>query len=109
MYDNEKTIWFSQTLLTFKDKQFATDGYLKVAISTNTEDYKYFNPPLFNISVSTNIQKSYNLNIQQMVMKLLLKRNIKKMLIYILDLLLKTLINLELLLLKLSQMKQIQV
>jgi len=65
MYDNEKTIWFSQTLLTFKDKQFATDGYLKVAISTNTEDYKYFNPPLFNISVSTNIQKSYNLNIQQ--------------------------------------------
>lgn len=65
MYQDKETTWFSQTLLTFKDKQFATDGYLKVAISTNTEDYKYFNPPLFNISVSTNIQKTYNLNIQQ--------------------------------------------
>jgi hypothetical protein len=65
MYDNENTVWFSQTLLTFKDKQFSTDGYLKVAISTNTNDYKFFNPPIFNISISTNIQKSYNLNIQQ--------------------------------------------
>lgn len=65
MYDDQNTTWFSQTLLTFKDKQFSTDGYLKVAISTNTENYKYFNPPLFNISVSTGIQKTYNLNIQQ--------------------------------------------
>ena len=58
--------WFSQTLLTFKDKQFATDGYLRVAISTNTEDYKFFNPPIFNISISNanNYQKSCNLNIQ---------------------------------------------
>jgi hypothetical protein len=65
MYDDQNTSWFSQTLLTFKDKQFATDGYLKIAISTNTENYKFFNPPLFNISISTNIQKTYNLNIQQ--------------------------------------------
>lgn len=65
MYDDQNTTWFSQTLLTFKDKQFSTDGYLKVAISTNTENYKYFNPPLFNISISTGIQKTYNLNIQQ--------------------------------------------
>jgi len=56
----------SQTLLTFKDKQYATDGYLRVAISTNTEDYKYFNPPMFNISISNanNYQKTANLNIQ---------------------------------------------
>jgi len=65
MYDNENVNWFSQTLLTFKDKQYSTDGYLKIAISTNTNDYKFFNPPLFNISISTNIQKTCNLNIQQ--------------------------------------------
>lgn len=65
MYNDQNTTWFSQTLLTFKDKQFATDGYLKVAVSTNTENYKFFNPPLFNISISTNLQKTYNLNIQQ--------------------------------------------
>ncbi|MFW9871711.1 MAG: hypothetical protein ACFFG0_01325 [Candidatus Thorarchaeota archaeon] len=64
MYNNENTIWFSQTLLTYKDRQFATDGYLKISISTNTSDYKFYNPPLFNISISTNLQKSYNLNIQ---------------------------------------------
>ena len=61
---NDNTKWFSQTLLTFKDKMYATDGYLRVAISTNTEDYKNFNPPMFNISISNNYQKTYNLNIQ---------------------------------------------
>ena len=62
---SDQTLWFSQTLLTFKDKQFATDGYLRVAISTNTEEYKYFNPPMFNISISNanNYQKTVNLNI----------------------------------------------
>ena len=61
---NENTKWFSQTLLTFKDKQYMTDGYLRVSISTNTEDYKFFNPPMLNISITNNYQKSYNLNIQ---------------------------------------------
>ena len=63
---SDQTKWFSQTLLTFKDKQFATDGYLRVAISTNTEEYKFFNPPMFNISISNanNYQKTSNLNIQ---------------------------------------------
>jgi hypothetical protein len=64
MSDNTK--WFSQTLLTFKDKSYSTEGYLRLAISTNTEDYKFFNPPLFNISISNsnNFQKTSNLNIQ---------------------------------------------
>jgi len=63
MYGNEESIkWFSQTLMTHKDKMYGTDGYLRISISTNTEDYKFFNPPLFNISISNNYQKSYNLN-----------------------------------------------
>lgn len=63
---SENTKWFSQTLLTFKDKQYSTDSYLRVAISTNTDDYKFFNPPIFNVSItsSNNFQKSINLNIQ---------------------------------------------
>jgi len=65
MYDNENTVWFSQTLLTFKDKQFQSDGYMKLGISTNTNNYINFNPPMFNISISNNLQKSCNLNIQQ--------------------------------------------
>lgn len=63
---SETTKWFSQTLLTFKDKQFATDSYLRIAITTNTEDYKFFNSPMLNISISNsnNYQKTANLNIQ---------------------------------------------
>jgi len=61
---NENTKWFSQTLLTFKDKMYMTDGYLRISISSNTEDYKFFNPPILNISITNNFQKSYNLNIQ---------------------------------------------
>ncbi|MCF8019781.1 MAG: hypothetical protein K9L62_10260 [Vallitaleaceae bacterium] len=63
MYESrENTKWFSQTLLTHKDKFYGTDGYLRVAINTNTEDYKYFNPPALNISIQNNYQKSYHLS-----------------------------------------------
>lgn len=62
--NNENTKWFSQTTLTYKDKQYSTDGYLRVSLSSNTEDYKFFNPPLFNVSISNQISKSCNLNIQ---------------------------------------------
>jgi hypothetical protein len=64
MYDNSNTKWFSQVLMTYKDKAYATEGYLRVSLSTNTEDFKYFNPPTLNISISNNYQKSINLNIQ---------------------------------------------
>jgi len=60
--DRENIKWFSQTLMTHKDKFYGTDGYLRISISTNTEDYKHFNPPLFNLTISNNYQKSYNLN-----------------------------------------------
>lgn len=63
MYEDSNTKWFSQTLLTFKDKYYGTDGYLRVSVSTNTEDYKFFNPPVFNISITNNYQKSFNINI----------------------------------------------
>ena len=62
--NSDNTQWFSQTLLAYKDKQYATDGYLRISISTNTEDYKFFNPPIFNISITNQILKSCNLNIQ---------------------------------------------
>lgn len=62
MYENVQ--WFSQTLMTYKDKSYATNGFLRVSLSTNTEDFKYFNPPTINISIQNNYQKSINLNIQ---------------------------------------------
>lgn len=64
MYDSN-TQWFSQALFTYKDKIYATEGYLRVSLSTNcSEEMNYFNPPLINISITNNYQKSINLNIQ---------------------------------------------
>lgn len=60
--DRENTKWFSQTLLTHKDKLYGTDGYLRISISTNTEDYKFFNPPALIISIQNNYQKNYHIN-----------------------------------------------
>jgi hypothetical protein len=63
MYEDKK--WFSQTLMYYEDHIYQTDGKLRVAISTNTNDDINFNPPQFNISISHNYQKVCNLNIQQ--------------------------------------------
>jgi hypothetical protein len=64
MYDSN-TQWFSQALFTYKDKIYATEGYLRISISTNSsEELNYFNPPVINISITNNYQKSINLNIQ---------------------------------------------
>jgi len=61
---NENVKWFGQSLLTFKDNRYDSDGYLRISLSTNTEDYKYFNPPMLAISVQNQHQKQCNLNIQ---------------------------------------------
>jgi hypothetical protein len=61
---NENVKWFGQSLLTFKDKQYDSDGYLRISLSTNTEDHKYFNPPMLALSIQNQHQKQCNLNIQ---------------------------------------------
>lgn len=65
MYNNEEMNWFSQTLLTYKDNNFATDGYMRIAISTGTKDFLNFNPIKFGITISNQINKSCNMNIFQ--------------------------------------------
>lgn len=62
MYEDE-TQWFSVPLITYKDKNFGTDGYLRISLSTNTKDFKNFNPPMINILIGQTYQKSCNLNI----------------------------------------------
>ena len=49
--------------MTYKDEQFNSDGYLRISISTNTKDYKNYNPPRFGIGISNQYQKVYNLDI----------------------------------------------
>ncbi len=62
---NEEINWFNQTLLTYKDKEFGTDGYLRISFVTSTKDFINFNPIKFNITISNQLNKSCNLNIQQ--------------------------------------------
>lgn len=61
---NDEVRWFNQIVLAHRDKSYASDGLLRVSVSTNSEDYKYFNSPTFHISVSNQYNKTCVLNIQ---------------------------------------------
>lgn len=64
MYSEDESKWINQTLMIYKDDKYASDGFLRVSIFTNTRDYKFYNPPKFGISISNQkFQKSYNLDI----------------------------------------------
>lgn len=67
MFDSENTFWFSQLLLNYIDKDYQTDGQLRISLSTNTKDYVSFNPVSLSLSVTDTVQnrfKSTILNIQ---------------------------------------------
>lgn len=55
---SEKTKWFNQTVFTYKDKRYGTDGYLRLSLTTNTDDYTSFNAPSLLLSINNNYQKS---------------------------------------------------
>ena len=62
MYKTEETHWFSQTIQTYKDKVYGTQGYLRVALMTNSDDNKNFNPPRLNITIKNNHSKNISLS-----------------------------------------------
>jgi hypothetical protein len=67
MYDTDTTFWYSQLLLNYIDKDYQTDGQLRLSISTNTKDYVSFNPVSLSVSITDTVQnrfKSTVLNIQ---------------------------------------------
>jgi hypothetical protein len=67
MFDSENTFWFSQLLLNYIDKDYQTDGQLRLSLSTNTKDYVSFNPVSLSLSITDTVQnrsKSTILNIQ---------------------------------------------
>lgn len=59
---NEETVWFNQTLLTYKDKSEGTNAYLRISISSNTTDFVNFSPPNMSIQISDNLNKSSHIN-----------------------------------------------
>lgn len=67
MYDTDSTMWYSQLLLNYIDKDYQTDGQLRISMSTNTKDFIVFNPVTLSISITDTIQnrsKNTILNIQ---------------------------------------------
>ncbi len=59
---NEETVWFNQTLLTYKDKSEGTNAYLRISISSNTTDFVSFSPPNMSIQIKDNLNKSSHIN-----------------------------------------------
>ena len=62
MYESESK-WISQTLMTYRDEKYGSDGNLRVSIYTGTKDFKNFNTPTFGINITNQMQRNYNLNI----------------------------------------------
>ena len=62
MYQQGETNWFGQTIQTYKDKIYGTQGYLRLSLTTNSDDNKQYNPPRLNINVSNNHSKNMSLS-----------------------------------------------
>jgi hypothetical protein len=64
MFDKDP-IWFSQLLMSYQDKMYDTEAHLRLSLSTNTQDFQYFNPVALAISISTPTRtKVSSLNLQ---------------------------------------------
>jgi len=62
MYQQEETNWFGQTIQTYKDKIYGTNGYLRISISTNSNNLKDFNPPQLHLMIKNNHSKNLSLS-----------------------------------------------
>jgi len=51
---NEEVIWINQSLYSYKDNAYHSDGYLDISIVVTTTDYINFSKPRFSISIDNN-------------------------------------------------------
>ena len=66
MYSNDVQ-WLSQNIFTHRDKEYGTDGYMRVSISTNTKDSLSFSAPTFVISIqNSGLNKTCVLSYQKL-------------------------------------------
>jgi len=64
MYSNDQDLhWSNVTLMTYKDKSYGTDGFLRLSLSTSTSNFKDFNQPKLNLMISNNFSKSCHIGI----------------------------------------------
>ena len=64
MYSNDQELyWSNVTLMTYKDKSFGTDGFLRLSLSSSTSNFKDFNQPKLNMMISNNNSKTCQLDI----------------------------------------------
>jgi hypothetical protein len=50
--------------MTYKDKSYGTDGFLRLSLSTSTSNFKDFNQPKLNLMISNNHSKTCQIDIQ---------------------------------------------
>jgi hypothetical protein len=67
MYNEDERIYFNQTLQTYKDTLYGTNGYLRVALSTYTSNHRDFNPPTLSVMISNNHQKNIQLSAENSI------------------------------------------
>ena len=65
MYDDIQ--WLSQNIFSHKDKDYGTNGYMRVSMSTQTKDSQSFSAPAFTINIKNDsIHKTVSLTYQKL-------------------------------------------
>ena len=62
MYSQENTSWINQTLYQFKDTRHGSDGFLRLNLTSTTNDYSSFNAPFLMLSITNKIKKNYRID-----------------------------------------------
>ncbi len=50
-YNKDEVMWVSQTLMSYKDKKYHSDGYFELSVSSTTKDYINFSQPRLTFSI----------------------------------------------------------
>lgn len=66
MYSNDVQ-WLSQNIFSHRDKEYGTEGFMRVSISTNTKDSMSFSAPTFVINIKNgSLNKTCSLTFQML-------------------------------------------
>jgi len=65
--DGEDLKWFNYTFMTYKDKSYGTDGYLRVSGSTSTSNFQNFNTFKIQLAISNKLQKMCSLGLPEII------------------------------------------
>lgn len=68
MYEDQESFWFNQTYLSYQDKQYQTNSFMRISHSISTTNFFNFSAVRLSLGITTNGQtRNYNLSYENSV------------------------------------------